>query len=97
MHEFLLDPQQASIVAAAVWGILATRRFERVGVAALAGSLPALVVISAPSARSGRATRSIGRRRNEASPSKRAVIPRPAHSPIRRRAVVPELRASIIP
>jgi hypothetical protein len=36
-HEVYLDPLQAAFVAAAVWGILASRRFERVGVSALAG------------------------------------------------------------
>jgi len=46
MHEFLLDPQQASIVAAAVWGILATRRFERVGIAALAGVAGGLAMLT---------------------------------------------------
>jgi hypothetical protein len=46
MHEFLLDPQQASIVAAAVWGILASRRFERVGIATLAGVAAGLAMMT---------------------------------------------------
>ena len=36
-HEVYLDPTQAAFVAAAVWGILASERFERWGIAALAG------------------------------------------------------------
>jgi 4-amino-4-deoxy-L-arabinose transferase-like glycosyltransferase len=36
-HEAYLDPAQAAFVAVSVWGILASRRFERWGVAALAG------------------------------------------------------------
>ena len=34
-HEAYMDPTQAAFVAAAVWGILASRRFERWGIAAL--------------------------------------------------------------
>ena len=62
----------------------------------VAGRRPSFVVTVAPSVRSGRATRSIGRRRSDASPSKRAAIPRPAHRPSSKRVVVPELRASIV-
>jgi len=36
-HVFMLDIPQAALVAAAVWLILASERFERVGIAALAG------------------------------------------------------------
>src|ERR1035441_4857128 len=36
MHEFLIDPGEAALVAASVWAILASRRFERVGYSALA-------------------------------------------------------------
>jgi 4-amino-4-deoxy-L-arabinose transferase-like glycosyltransferase len=45
-HEFLLDPQQAAMVAASVWAILASRRFERPGVAALAGVLSGLAMLT---------------------------------------------------
>jgi hypothetical protein len=45
-HEFLLDPQQAAMVAASVWAILASRRFDRVGVAALAGLLTGLAMLT---------------------------------------------------
>lgn len=45
-HEFLLDPQQAAIVAASVWAILACRGFERPGVAALAGILSGLAMLT---------------------------------------------------
>jgi len=36
-HEFMLDAPEASMVAVAVWAILATKRFSRPGVSALAG------------------------------------------------------------
>jgi 4-amino-4-deoxy-L-arabinose transferase-like glycosyltransferase len=45
-HEFLLDPQQAAMVAVSVWAILASRRFERPGVAALAGALSGVAMLS---------------------------------------------------
>jgi 4-amino-4-deoxy-L-arabinose transferase-like glycosyltransferase len=45
-HEFLLDPQQAAMVAASVWAILACRRFERPGIAALAGVLSGLAMLT---------------------------------------------------
>jgi 4-amino-4-deoxy-L-arabinose transferase-like glycosyltransferase len=45
-HEFLLDPQQAAMVAVSVWAILACRRFERLGVAALAGVLSGLAMLT---------------------------------------------------
>gem|GEM_PF-896880 len=37
MHEFMIDSPEAAMVAASAWAILASRRFARVGVAALAG------------------------------------------------------------
>ncbi|HEY3970042.1 MAG TPA: hypothetical protein VGL79_01475, partial [Solirubrobacteraceae bacterium] len=36
-HEAYVDPMQAALVALSVWAILASRRFERPGIAALAG------------------------------------------------------------
>jgi 4-amino-4-deoxy-L-arabinose transferase-like glycosyltransferase len=36
-HEAYLDPAQAAFVAVSVWAVLASRRFERLGIAALAG------------------------------------------------------------
>ena len=46
MHEFLLDPPQAAMVAVSVWAILASRRLERPGVAALAGALSGLAMLA---------------------------------------------------
>jgi Dolichyl-phosphate-mannose-protein mannosyltransferase len=45
-HEFILDPQQAAMIAVSVWAILASRRFERPGVAALAGALSGLAMLT---------------------------------------------------
>ena len=45
-HEAYLDPTQAAFVAAAVWGILASERFERWGIAALAGLATALALMT---------------------------------------------------
>jgi hypothetical protein len=45
-HEFILDPQQAALIAVSVWAILASRRFERPGVAALAGVLSGLAMLT---------------------------------------------------
>jgi uncharacterized membrane protein YsdA (DUF1294 family) len=43
MHDvFMIDPPEAAMVAASVWAILASRRFQRVGIAALAGLLVGL-------------------------------------------------------
>ena len=42
MHMFMLDPAEAAMVAACVWAILASRRFERLGISALAGLLTGL-------------------------------------------------------
>ncbi len=50
--------------------------------------------IAAPIARSGSTTRSIGRLRNEASPSRVASHSLPASTPASRRMVVPELPQS---
>jgi 4-amino-4-deoxy-L-arabinose transferase-like glycosyltransferase len=46
MHEFLLDPQQAAMVAASVWAILASDRFRRPGIGALAGVLTGLAMLT---------------------------------------------------
>jgi 4-amino-4-deoxy-L-arabinose transferase-like glycosyltransferase len=46
MHEFLLDPQQAALVAVTVWAILASRRFERPGISAVAGALAGLAMLT---------------------------------------------------
>jgi hypothetical protein len=45
-HEFLLDPQQAALIAVSVWAILASRRFERPGVAALGGLFSGLAMLT---------------------------------------------------
>ncbi|MCW3028366.1 MAG: 4-amino-4-deoxy-L-arabinose transferase, partial [Solirubrobacterales bacterium] len=45
-HEFILDPQQAAMIAISVWAILASRRFERPGVAALAGLFSGLAMLT---------------------------------------------------
>ena len=44
--EFYIDPGEAAMVAISVWAILASRRFERVGLSALAGLLCALGMLS---------------------------------------------------
>jgi hypothetical protein len=46
MHMFMLDPPQAAMVAASAWAILASRRFERVGVAVLAGVAVGLALMT---------------------------------------------------
>ncbi len=46
MHEFMIDPPEAAMVAASVWAILASRRFERVGIAALAGVAVGLALMT---------------------------------------------------
>jgi len=46
MHEFLLDPEQAALVAAGVWATLASNRFERTGLAGLAGVLCGLAMLT---------------------------------------------------
>src|ERR1700740_118458 len=45
-HEVYLDPLQAGMVALSVLGIVASRRFERVGVAALAGVATGLAFLT---------------------------------------------------
>jgi 4-amino-4-deoxy-L-arabinose transferase-like glycosyltransferase len=45
MHEYDLDPPQAAMVAVSVWAVLASKRFERVGIAALAGALSGLALL----------------------------------------------------
>ena len=44
--EFYIDPGEAAMVAISVWAIVASRRFERVGLSALAGFLCALGMLS---------------------------------------------------
>lgn len=46
MHEFDLDPPQTALVAVSVWALLASRRFERVGISALAGALCGLALMT---------------------------------------------------
>ncbi len=46
MHVFMIDPPEAAMVAASVWAILASGRFERVGVAALAGVAVGLALMT---------------------------------------------------
>jgi len=45
-HEAYLDPTQAAFVAAAVWGILASQRFGRWGIAALGGLATGLALMT---------------------------------------------------
>jgi 4-amino-4-deoxy-L-arabinose transferase-like glycosyltransferase len=45
-HEAYLDPAQAAFVAVSVWGILASRRFERWKIAALAGVATGLALMT---------------------------------------------------
>jgi 4-amino-4-deoxy-L-arabinose transferase-like glycosyltransferase len=45
-HEAYVDPMQAAMVAASVWAILASRRFERWGIAALAGATAGLAMLT---------------------------------------------------
>ena len=46
MHEFLLDPQQAAMVAVSVWAILASDRLRRPWIALLAGVLTGLAMLT---------------------------------------------------
>jgi hypothetical protein len=46
MHEFLLDPQQAAMVAVSVWAILASERFRRPWAALLGGVLAGLAMLT---------------------------------------------------
>jgi hypothetical protein len=45
-HEAYVDPLQAALVALSVWAILASRRFERWGIAALAGAASGLAMLT---------------------------------------------------
>jgi hypothetical protein len=45
-HEAYVDPLQAALVAVSVWAILASRRFERAGIAALAGVATGLAMLT---------------------------------------------------
>ena len=45
-HEFMMDPPQAAMVSVSVWAILASRRFERLGVSAVAGVLCGLAMLT---------------------------------------------------
>jgi 4-amino-4-deoxy-L-arabinose transferase-like glycosyltransferase len=45
-HEAFVDPLQTALVAASVYAILASRRFERLGIAALAGALTGLAMLT---------------------------------------------------
>jgi 4-amino-4-deoxy-L-arabinose transferase-like glycosyltransferase len=46
MHVYDLDPPQAAMVAVTVWALLASRRFERIWVSALAGALFGLALLT---------------------------------------------------
>ena len=46
MHVFMVDPPEAAMVAASVWAILASERFRRIGVAALAGVVVGLALMT---------------------------------------------------
>ena len=46
MHEYFLDAPQAAMIAVSVWALLASRHFERVGIAALAGALSGLALMT---------------------------------------------------
>ena len=46
MHDFYIDTPQAAMVAVALWAMLASRRFERLGMAILAGGLCGLALLT---------------------------------------------------
>jgi len=46
MHNFMIDAPQAAMVAVSLWAILASRRFERVGMSVLAGALCGLAMLT---------------------------------------------------
>jgi 4-amino-4-deoxy-L-arabinose transferase-like glycosyltransferase len=46
MHVYYLDAPQAAMVAAGVWAVLASRHFERVGIAAVAGVICGLALMT---------------------------------------------------
>jgi 4-amino-4-deoxy-L-arabinose transferase-like glycosyltransferase len=45
-HEFMVDAPEAAMVAIAVWGLLSSERFSRVGVSALAGAAVGLGMLT---------------------------------------------------
>ena len=45
-HSFMVDTPQAAMVAVSVWAILASRRFERLGVSIAAGALCGLAILT---------------------------------------------------
>lgn len=46
MHDFFIDTPQAAMVAVALWAMLASRRFERLSGATLAGALCGLALLT---------------------------------------------------
>lgn len=46
MHVFMIDPPQAAMVAASAWAIIASKRFQRAGVASLAGVAVGLAMMT---------------------------------------------------
>jgi Dolichyl-phosphate-mannose-protein mannosyltransferase len=46
MHEYQLDTAQAAMVAVSVWAVLASRRFDRAGIALLGGVLTGLALMT---------------------------------------------------
>ena len=46
MHVFMVDPPEAAMVAASAWAILASERFRRAGIAALAGVAVGLALMT---------------------------------------------------
>ena len=46
MHEYYLDAPQAAMIAVSVWALLASRHFERVDIAAVAGVLSGLALLT---------------------------------------------------
>jgi Dolichyl-phosphate-mannose-protein mannosyltransferase len=46
MHVFMIDPPEAAMVAASAWAILASERFRRIGVSALAGVAVGLALMT---------------------------------------------------
>ena len=86
--------RMADFTCALATGSVQSMAVEPAARARVNGARPSVVSTRAPMARSGSATRSIGRRRSDASPSSVRSVPRaPATRPAPRRIVVPELRA----
>jgi hypothetical protein len=46
MHDFFVDTPQAAMVSVSLWALLASRRFERLGVSVLAGALCGLALLT---------------------------------------------------